>query len=417
MNSTEGTADPKTIGRFQLQALLERGPGFALNHALDSESGDRVTLACGLSRLRAEAEWKATRSLRPSGILRALELGHDVGAGAFLVYEPLEGRSVASLIGDGLPAQVGLHLLIQLMHTLEAAGPHGNPHGDLRPENLWLRPSGELAVLGFGAAAAAGAVPTAASDRYDVAVTAFRILTGQWPFPSSEGSGTAAAAPPAAPGFPPDMPAGMQRVFAKALDPQPANRYTSLTGFLSVLIAATPLDEDRLEALLAFMDGVPADLDVSGLLQEVAAAPPKPDQWRDNQPIPVQGPVNGHAPEGRNPVGSASARNTARQPIEALLRDFPGLQEFAIFGHGGGLESASKPCETLGDLAPAYFFDAADALLGPGSSAPATSITLRGQGHGAIVLVRKGALAIALLFKQGKPPKGLLEQLAALPPA
>ncbi len=437
------TSAPLTIGRFRVQGTLSCGTSHVLYQAIDTHSGAPVAVKCGLPGMEQrniepslKGEWEAAKKLTHPGIQRILEMAHEDGIGTYLVLESLEGRSLASLIAHGIPTIQGLHLLVQLVHVLEASERDGLFHGDLRPENLWISPTGTLRVLGFGSAAwlepsssqgpadgsshldsdrLRGGPPSADSELIAFALTAYQVLAGQLP---------SARNPAWVDGvlqFPADMPRAMQRVFSKALDRQPENHYTSLHGFISVLIAASPLDEEQLESLLAFMDGAPVPIDATGLLHAGAVAPRKPLTPRDTQPIPLPVPLKDPDPEVKDLLAHENKASVniakAHTQIESILSGYPGIQEFAIYGQDGQgdvLETTSHPGGKAASLAPSFYFQLADAIPTPESKDMIRTITIKSQRQGSIVLFKHDPFSIAILLKPGKTSKGIVEELSAL---
>lgn len=431
---------PVSIGRFRVQGTLGCGASHVLYQATDTRTGAQVALKCGLpGRAQPDLEpslkreWGAAQRLSHPGIQRVLEMAEAEEVGTYLVLESLEGMSLAALLAQGIPTFQGLHLMVQLAHTLEAAEREGHLHGDLRPENLWLSSTGTLLVLGFGSAGWSGAdprpapatgtahwapelhrgeAPSPGSEMFAFAVTAFQVLTGRLPYGKLRAGSPGRTESSAELQFPVDMPKSLQRVFSKALDPLPENRYASLHAFISVLIAASPLDEDRLESLLAFMDGAPVPINVADLLHASPVEPLPP-------PVPEPPPVPVPSVEAARTAGALDAKEPQDPPnalkrLEGLLSDFPGVQEFAIYSPADALEAASQPCRNLLDLAPSFYFLAADAVPASEPEAPVRTITLKSQQRGSLVMLKLDDHSVALLLKPGKTPKGLLEELRTL---
>lgn len=283
---------PLCIGPYQVQAILHRGPDRVLYRAQDSARKARVILRVPARAAKSAALldqyqwlWETARRLDHPGLHRALELGRDEAAGPYLVLEDLEGTCLAPLILDGLPLFSALHLLVQLVHILEAGAQAGIFHGDLQPCNIWVSPQGKVHVQGFGATGAllAGTMayaaperlergsPSARADQFSLAALAFHLLAGRPPFAGTISEDSLRAARNLDLKFPHEMPPQLQKVFLKAMDGSPEARYGSIRDFLAVGIAAAPLEEERQDDLLSFLDGKPLSLDGAGLLPLPAA--------------------------------------------------------------------------------------------------------------------------------------------------
>ena len=133
----------------------------------------------------------------------------------------------------------------------------------MKPANLLLDERGRLAVGDFGIARLAtdvaltstgqvlgtaaylspeqalGEPATSASDRYALAVVAYELLTGRRPFPGEHAAAQARqhveAPPPPATAAAPDLPPEVDRVLARGLAKNPADRWPSATAFVSAL--------------------------------------------------------------------------------------------------------------------------------------------------------------------------------------
>ncbi|MBA2474696.1 MAG: protein kinase, partial [Actinobacteria bacterium] len=163
------------------------------------------------------------------------------------------------------PAQA-LDWLGEAARALDAAHRHGVVHRDVKPANLLLDRGGELHVVDFGIASAAGldsftkpgtvlgtagylspeqaqgAQTTPASDRYALGVVAFELLAGTRPFeresPTAEAMAHVSALVPAISSRRPSLPPELDRVFERALAKEPEERYPSCAEFVSALRAA-----------------------------------------------------------------------------------------------------------------------------------------------------------------------------------
>ncbi len=203
------------------------------------------------ARFLREARTAAGLSGEPY-VITVFDVGEHEGK-PFIVMEYLEGGSVHDRLRAGrVPVEQALEWLAQAGAALDAAHRQHVVHRDVKPANLLLDRDGNVRVSDFGIAFAAGqetlTLPgtvlgtvgylspeqargepaTAASDRYGLGVVAFELLTGRRPFASDTSTTEAFAhlhAPiPSAVRAAPDLPKGIDLVFARALAKQPGDR-------------------------------------------------------------------------------------------------------------------------------------------------------------------------------------------------
>jgi eukaryotic-like serine/threonine-protein kinase len=181
----------------------------------------------------------------------------------FIVMEYLPGGSLAEVLRrEGVqPPRRVLDWLGQAASALDTAHRAGIVHRDVKPANLLHNAGGQVTVVDFGIASAAGLdrltltgtvlgtagylspeqaqgeEATPASDEYALAIVAFELLVGRRPFESDSVAAEAAAhvtaEVPSACAINPSLPSELDIVFARALAKAPAARYASCFSFVA----------------------------------------------------------------------------------------------------------------------------------------------------------------------------------------
>ena len=148
-------------------------------------------------------------SLDHPGVVPALMAGEAERGGLYVVSACAEGSSLTDLLAQkgALSEKRALALLADLAGVLSVAHEAKLVHGNLTPENIWVRGDaiqGRVSVMDFGMAplhVAAGdeeqrppyylspeqikgEAPSVRSDVYALGILAFQLLTGRLPFSS-----------------------------------------------------------------------------------------------------------------------------------------------------------------------------------------------------------------------------------------
>lgn len=148
-------------GRYQLAELIGRGGFGSVFAAVDRARNQRVavkllnTLASqdAASRQRFAREAAICARLGSPFTVRLLDHG-DAGGTPFIVYELLEGASLAKeLERDTLTEARAISITRDLLSSLAEAHRAGIVHRDVKPANVFITRDGKTKLLDFGVAA------------------------------------------------------------------------------------------------------------------------------------------------------------------------------------------------------------------------------------------------------------------------
>lgn len=249
---------------------------------------------------------------------------------AYLVMEWLEGADLRETLDGKRPALSYEEILGVIQQTGEAiayAHRQGVIHRDLKPENLMLH-HGHVTVLDFGLAGPLdpsamktagtarylapevikGGSATVQSDIFSLAVVAYELLTGTYPYrPEALMAGFATGelvedpVPPSQVRL--EVNAGVDAVILKALAIHPTERYAEMTDFLDALSAALSAPEEASDevpwkALLLTALGA---LLVGGLVLGGFFMSPIVSAWLAPLPAPLASPMAEDPPVADSP--------------------------------------------------------------------------------------------------------------------
>ena len=203
--------------RYEALETAGRGGEGEVIRALDHLHGSQVALkvrpvADEASRAYLLSEARILLSLSPHPGLPLVREDFFIDERYVIAMDWIEGTDLERLLevqgSPGLDPSRVIGYLEQAAEALEHLHGHDPPvvHGDVKPANLILTPSGRIVLVDFGLSStptddlrragtagyvapevAAGEGPTAASDVYSLAATALALLTGSRP--EERGSG------------------------------------------------------------------------------------------------------------------------------------------------------------------------------------------------------------------------------------
>ena len=222
---------------------------------------------------RFEREARAVSALNHPNICTVHDVGESQGR-RYMVMELLEGQSLKDRMTEGpLPVRELASIASQVCAALQAAHHKAIVHRDLKPANIFVLKTAQVKVLDFGLAKreaevpltgipvddathsvtltgagtllgtlaymspeqALGASVDARSDVFSLGVVLYEMATGRRPFRGKTPAGTLGSLLTEAPEKPsavnPAVPGKLDRVILKALEKDPACRYSSAAEF------------------------------------------------------------------------------------------------------------------------------------------------------------------------------------------
>ena len=213
-------AEPKTLGKYEIQSVLGKGAMGVVYKAFDPHIERTVAIKTVRKELvdpdlaqqfmaRFKNEAKAAGRLHHPNIVGVYEYGEDDSV-AFIAMEYVDGTGLREYLNRKARFEIGQIVAIatQLLQALEFAHGRGVVHRDIKPANLILTSDGALKVADFGIAridttslTMTGMVMGTPSymspeqcqgkdsdhrtDLFSAAIVIYELLTGERPFTGS----------------------------------------------------------------------------------------------------------------------------------------------------------------------------------------------------------------------------------------
>src|SRR3954469_16878221 len=265
---TDGTL---VDGRYRIERRLGSGGMADVYCAYDHQLGRQIALKV-LHRRFAEDEQFVERFKREASAAAGLQHPHVVGVydrgeydgTYYIAMEYLEGRSLKQIVQEEGPLdpERAIDLVVQILRASRFAHQRGVIHRDIKPHNVIVDEEGRVKVTDFGIARAGasdmtetgaimgtaaylspeqaqGHAVSASSDLYSIGIMLYELLTGRVPF-DAESAVTIALkqvseepVPPRA--VNPDVSPELEDVVLRALQKDPARRFTDADDFVAAL--------------------------------------------------------------------------------------------------------------------------------------------------------------------------------------
>lgn len=258
-------------GRYEILENLGRGATCRVDKARDTVIGRTVALKTFLqgfgknSEQQFLTEAQTVGRLSHSSIAQLYDVGTDAEGAAYLVMEYVSGKTVAQLLARApIPFVKASVWAADVASALAYAHRAGVIHGDVTPSNIRVTIDDHVKLVDFGVARfstqiasgdrvfgtpaylapeqIAGAKQDGRSDLFSLGVVLYEMLTGFRPF-SGNSLGEVCAQILGADPIPPSklnpaIPAALDRIVARCLAKNPADRYQTGTQLARALYLA-----------------------------------------------------------------------------------------------------------------------------------------------------------------------------------
>ncbi len=273
------------VGRYRIRGRLGAGAMGVVHEAWDERLHRRVAVKVlhptrhgrAEERRRVRREARAMATVSHPGVVPVYDVGEHEGL-LYVVMELVDATDLRQWLQGQPSIEARLRVLTTAGEGLAAAHQAGLVHRDIKPSNILVTPQGTGRVTDFGLAVGPAIVDAAESrtravgtpaymapeqfegrtvdaraDQYAFCVTAWETLTGQRPF---EASGMMALAEAKLAGPPSlavdrDVPRAVRSAIARGLQPDPRERWPSMSALLSALTSTRRPRRPRLVAATA----------------------------------------------------------------------------------------------------------------------------------------------------------------------
>ena len=249
------------LDHYRIDSFAARGSTAAIFRGTDLRTGQAVAIKVPHPEIegdpvlieRFHREQELAKSLSHPGLLKVVDNGDR--SQNYVVTEWFEGQSLRHLLAEEgkLPQERAIRIAQRLLDVLSYIHNRGVVHRDLKPENILVDDSDHIKLMNFRVAAKAwspritftnlsqivgmseylspeeinGNRGDARSDIYSVGVILYQMLTGEMPFPKSNGFDYLLKDPIPPHDVDPDISPQLQEVVLRAMERKPKHRYVS----------------------------------------------------------------------------------------------------------------------------------------------------------------------------------------------
>lgn len=231
--------------RYELVALAGRGGQGEVWRAIDHQHKRSVAIKIRVleshDRDRLLSEARVLLDLQPHIGLPLLREDFFDDTNYFLVMDWIEGTSLERLMLTGIEHEIAMGYLMQVAETLDHLHSHVPPviHQDVKPSNIVITADDRAILVDFGISGghslsgtpsymapeiATATPPTAASDVFSLAATAFHLFTKELPRPGARPDWT-------------KIPKATEVALSRGLAFDPAGRPSSATELIGAMAA------------------------------------------------------------------------------------------------------------------------------------------------------------------------------------
>jgi len=237
------------IGRYEIISILGRGTAAEVILAQDENLRRRVAIKRPYRTTAAQFRFEArAASLLHPNIPAVYEIGMDDDL-PFIAMEYVDGETLQAIIDSGREFDLiaKLRSIEQVCLALSYAHEHGILHGNIRPDNIIVRPDGTAKIICFGISRGGGDADLqfAGGERVDgradvrsAGVTLFNLLTDQEPFTVPQSAaGSTNETPAQTIRLLRDLPSQLQDIAVRSLARNPDDGFQTAEEFADALHA------------------------------------------------------------------------------------------------------------------------------------------------------------------------------------